>query len=217
MGHTWCFHDTNPSGSISFLHTPCCFTAFSCLGWEKASSCFQFWLENYFISPSQLSLLGWQLPAGVGAAPRRGGVRPPAARNAFGCRLTRCRRGHERTGLGLQTLNGVMPEAAPAGMIAPLVVEGNCSSSDLKVSELLTAVGRSECLVGWAFLWKGRPPLAGDHIWSHSYCFGKRHCWTTAVVICRRWFTTATCVSCSYSTICVDCQGSKSTTKVSTN
>lgn len=56
MGYAWCFPDMNPSGSISFSHISRCFTAFSCLGWEKASSCFQLWLENCFISPSQVSL-----------------------------------------------------------------------------------------------------------------------------------------------------------------
>lgn len=221
MGYAWCFHDMNLSGSISFPHISCCFTAFSCLGWEKASSCFQLWLENHFISPSQLSLHREAWPAAPcwhrGSPVAWGGTRAPAARNPLGCRLTRCRRGQEHKGLGLQTLNGVKLYAAPAEMIAPLVVEENCTRMELKASELLAAAGRNESLVGRGYLWKGRPPLAGARIRSHSCRVGKRHCWTTAVVIYRACFHTAPHVSYTYGTMHGDCQGNESTTKASAN
>lgn len=92
------------------------------------------------------SVLAQGQPRGVG------GTRAPAARNPLGCRLTRCRRGQEHKGLGLQTLNGVKLYAAPAEMIAPLVVEENCTRMELKASELLAAAGRNESLVGRGYL-----------------------------------------------------------------
>lgn len=66
--------------------------------------------------------------------------------------LTRCGQGQNRTGLGLQTLNGVKLPTAAAEMIAPLVVQGNCCRLGLKGSELLTAAGRRECLAVRGYL-----------------------------------------------------------------
>lgn len=80
------------------------------------------------------------------------GMRPPAAGNALSCLLTWYWQGHKRKGLGLQALNEVKLYSASAEMIALLVVEGNCSRSDLKVSKVLTAAGRSECFVGTGYL-----------------------------------------------------------------
>lgn len=191
------------------------------LGEKKHPLAFSFdWRTILSLPPSSpcTGRLGRQLPAGTGAAPwRGGGTRSPTAKNPLGCRLTRCRRGQEHKGLGLQTLNGVKLYAAPAEMIAPLVVEENCTRLDLKASELLTAAGRNESLVGRGYLWKGRPPLAGARIRSHSCRVGKRHCWTTAVVIHRVCFHTAPHVPYTYGTMCGDCQGNESTTKASAN
>lgn len=71
MGYAWCFHDKNLSGSISFPHTLCCFTAFSCPEWEK--SCFLLLAsarELFSLSPSSpcKRRFGQQLPAGTGTA-----------------------------------------------------------------------------------------------------------------------------------------------------
>lgn len=70
------------------------------------------------------------------------------------------------------------------------------------------AVGRGECLASRGFLWTGWPPLAGARIWSHFCHMSQRHCWTTAVVICRQWFTTVSHVPYTYGTTHADCQES---------
>lgn len=115
MGNARCFHDMNPSGSISFPHISCCFTAFSCLGWEWASSCSQLGREKYFISRLQLS----------------GQMRRAAARSAPGCWPTVGRdRTHSSGSAG--TKRG---QSAPAAMMALLVAQGNCSGLGSKGSE----------------------------------------------------------------------------------
>lgn len=177
MGNARCFHHMNPSGSISSPHISCCFTAFSYLGWEWASSCSQLRQESYFISGLQLCRaegLGRQLLLALGQPHTvRAGMR--MAKSALGCWAAVSRDKTTQVWVCRHSMGSNRSRWNDAGGAGKLLQAG------FKGRELLSAVGRSSAVRG--HLWKDRILPAGTRVRAHPHPVGQWHCRAAAVVI----------------------------------